>query len=314
MNEKDFQTLTGVSVDDFNAIIPVLQGSSDDFAFALYMMKHCPSWDMAAIAHPHIFRRSSLDERSLRRRVRAVLVGVVSSLPFHSESRFHCKCQCLPQVTTMVDCTPVRIRGDASTYNGKYHTKVRKYQVYTDLRGIPIDVQAVPSRQHDAPAARENPPPFEEDDWELTLGDKGYVGVNRMLVPFKTNQFTDEHRLLQENFNVFHSLVRAKIEHLFARMRKWEIFAHSRYSKSLTDLFVLAAYRIQSALMLMHHADAPLPRFISWRDDGPDPIPYSARTARADGMQAVWDHNHRRLRGKAPKKRARGAPAFTGRD
>jgi hypothetical protein len=315
MNEKEFATLTGLSVDDFNAITPGLPAHADDFAFSLYILKHVPSWDMAAIVYANVFRRDPLDERTLRRRVRATLLAVISTLPFHTESRFHCTCLHFPQITTMVDCTPVRIRGDATTYNGKYGTKVRKYQVYTDLRGIPIDVQAVPSRQHDAPAARENPPGFDEDYWELTLADKGYVGVNRMLVPFKTNQIRDETRHLQENCNVFHSLVRAKIEHLFARMRKFEIFAHSRYTAETTDIFVLAAYRIQSALMLMHEAAqaVPLPRFVEYRDDGPDPMLQDAREARESAMRSVWDHGHRRLRGKTPAKRARGAPAFTGR-
>jgi hypothetical protein len=74
---------------------------------------------------------------------------------------------------------------NTSRPNGEYHTKVREYQVYTDRRGIPVDVQAVPSRQHDAPAARELQPRFEREEWELTLGDKGNVGVDKMLVPFQ---------------------------------------------------------------------------------------------------------------------------------
>jgi hypothetical protein len=158
---KRFEVLTGLTFQDFHAIMPLVQAHADDFAFCLYIMKHTPTWDMAAVA----YAEPRLDERSVRRRVMETLHQVIAALPFNTEMWFHCECVHFEHITTMVDCMPV-------PYNGKYHTKVRKYQVYTDLRGIPVDVQAVPSRQHDAPAARENQPRFEMEEWELTLGDK----------------------------------------------------------------------------------------------------------------------------------------------
>jgi hypothetical protein len=308
---KRFEILTGLTFQDYHAIMPLVQAHADDFAFCLYVMKHTPTWDMAAVAYAELFHRPRLDERSVRRRVMDTLQRVIAALPFNTEMRFHCECVHFEHVTTMIDCTPVRIRGDANTYNGKYHTKVRKYQVYTDLRGIPIDVQAVPSRQHDAPAARQFQPLFDREEWELTLGDKGYVGVDKMLVPFKNNQMHEDTQHMQTNFNEFHSLVRAKIEHLFARVRKWEFFAHSRYTAEVTDMFVMAAYRIQSALMLMHHSDEKMPRFVTWRADPEGLLVKTPREARDESMRQVWVLNITNLRGKAPKKRARGAPAFT---
>jgi hypothetical protein len=84
-----------------------------------------------------------------------------------------------------------------------------------------------------------------------------------MLVAFKNNQMHEDTQHMQTNFNDFHALVRAKIEHLFARVRKWEFFAHSRYTAEVTDVSVMAVYRIHAALMVMHHTDEKMPTRVS---------------------------------------------------
>ena len=83
----------------------------------------------------------------------------------------------IPNATCLVDCFPVRIRGDASTFSGKYHTKVMKFQLVTTVVGRPLALQLVHEcRKHDSKALRELGLGVPLADGEVAIGDKTYVG------------------------------------------------------------------------------------------------------------------------------------------
>jgi hypothetical protein len=85
-------------------------------------------------------------------------------------------------------------------------------------------------------------------------------------------------------------------------------FAHRRYTAEVTDVFVMAAYRIHAALMLIHHTDEKMPRFITWRADPEDTQAVAPRRdARDKVMREVWALNITNIRGKAPQKNALAA-------
>lgn len=282
--ERDrLQHLTNLSFTEIDKFAAILKVSPTILAFILYLMKNASTWDTLTVIWEKVFEQNYVCEKTLRNYVNKALAQMSGNINFDTNIRHHVKCPAFPHVTTMVDCTPVPIRGNADTHNTKYFKKVRKYQVMSDISGVPLDVRPCPRcRTHDARVLKELGTIDLEKD-ELILGDKAYVGNRRVVVPYK-NSKKNPLKDVEMNFNTFHSLVRAKIEHVFALLKsRYSLFGFSPYSYPLTDKLVRLAYFIlhiqqKEKFRIVAFAEddngssqPPLPRFIEVRDDDPPP-------------------------------------------
>jgi len=201
LSDEEVYALTGVPRQIVVDLASAVGASRNTVGIVLFVLKHTPTWDLVALIWSRVLKEPPVSERALRRRVRDTAAELNAFIDFDGGFRLHTVCDAFLNVTCMIDCTPLRIRGNASSFNGKYFAKVRKYQVLCDLRGIPFDVRPVNSRSHDAATLRVHGIPA-LGPRELILGDKGYIGFPNILTPFKKskhNQLTIEKR----NFNDF---------------------------------------------------------------------------------------------------------------
>jgi hypothetical protein len=306
------------------------------------LLKHTPTWDLAAIFWRVILAQPEASERSLRRWASELLTALLPLIPFDKERRYDYECESIPGVYSIIDCTPLRVRGPKHVYNGKYHTKVLKYQVICDLRGVTIDARPTGSREHDAVAARAGMIPLRDGEW--ILGDRGYQGVDRVVTPFKRSRGGGPLTADQLRFNKFHGIIRAKIEHVFARVRRFKLFYRSPYRDALNHQLVHLGFWIDAELKKKSLAalGEAAPRFISAaeatgsdssdssdessgieddsdfgddddaREDSPPPrFDQDARLGpRAVGYHRVQRLTDNQLRGLASRNRRGGAPQW----
>jgi len=172
LSDEEVYALTGVPRQIVVDLASAVGASRNTVGIVLFVLKHTPTWDLVALIWSRVLKEPPVSERALRRRVRDTAAELNAFIDFDGGFRLHAVCDAFPNVTCMIDCTPLRIRGNASSFNGKYFAKVRKYQVLCDLRGIPFDVRPVNSRSHDATALKVHGIPA-LGPRELILGDKG---------------------------------------------------------------------------------------------------------------------------------------------
>jgi hypothetical protein len=148
----------------------------------------------------------------------------------------------IPEATYLVDCFPVRCRGSAAQFNGKYHTKIFKYQAVTDLNGNVVSVLPAgrgKDRSHDSHVWKRIGAGVPLEQGQILLGDKAYQGCAACVAPYKRVS-AKKLDLKKLRFNKVHQLCRTHVERLFARLHAWSVIRYSGFSRKTTDVMVKA--------------------------------------------------------------------------
>ena len=213
----------------------------DDVIIALTTMHMNLKNQQLGLLHPYLAMRWGTD--NMAKRAAAVLAKAGTCGVVDPRIRFRDYRPELPDITCVVDGTPIPSSGDVSVLkNHKYKYPCWKFEVYFTVAGIPFSIKGpfVPS-DHDAKifADKHGCPtrqiPFDHWEEEAFLGDKGYIGLPHCVTPFKGGGDATAEEGEDGELPLWKYLVNkqmhnppAYIEHGFADMKRHDMFRCNR--------------------------------------------------------------------------------------
>ena len=136
--------------------------------------------------------------------------------------------------TMLVDGFPV-FRGQrrgGGNFSGKYRRSGLKFQMVTDVRGVPMHLsEPFDASVHDAKIFRLTN--FEHLPNEMIVADKAYIGAPHCIVPRKKSRLRPLS-VKEKKFEAMHRKVRAKVEHCFARLHRFRFMKYSYWRDTVT--------------------------------------------------------------------------------
>lgn len=152
----------------------------------------------------------------------------------------------MPLVNFLVDTLPLRTRGNASRFNEKYKAKILKFQLYCDMAGGIISMEAAPtSCINDGELYRST---GGLPGRGVGLADKAYVGCIRLVTPpkvYKNTQLSPVGRM----FDKLCQICRSPVERCISRLHeRWALMRFSIFGHETTIKLVNIIGRLESAL------------------------------------------------------------------
>jgi hypothetical protein len=135
-----------------------------------------------------------------------------------------------PNHIGIIDCTEVYINNwQKNCFSKKKGRQTVKYQVIINADTMRVKHIYGPYKgsRHDSTLFKNSIiPNWLETNNIFLLGDKGYIGCNRVLHPIKKKKFQKRLPLETRKKNLELSQVRIKVENHFARLKQWKALSY----------------------------------------------------------------------------------------
>jgi hypothetical protein len=245
LNQRQCMSLYGFSQVDLQRLHAKLFRNypDEELLTTLQMLKDGCGWDSLS-------GMRGLPPSTVRTQVNRLLDSsrwkLDPTIRFHPDniSEMTCWYSKNPEIRGLVDVTPVfthQSKVHGNLYTGKFKRACWKFEVWTTNLGVPFwcrgpweghmhDQAVLKSRSH---------PTFPHRSREHFLADKAYSFAGHFIVPRKKSK-NKPLSAIDESFAAWHRKCRSKVEHFFARLKRFRFAAGT---KGFQEDFITKGFR-----------------------------------------------------------------------